>query len=180
MNKNIMFCFMLLIITGIFSGCISHPNSFSGNGTGMNDHDEKSIQVDLDKQTIAQLSLEWGILDKNIPDYNLIKDTDHIIVSTKNINKNYNFSNENISFIILTPEEIQQKSNIEGDFLYLEFHMIEINDNNATVILNNNWALSEETRENSLALLSGGGAKIPFKKEMGKWLRQNVTEIWMA
>lgn len=58
--------------------------------------------------------------------------------------------------------------------------MLEINSNNATVILNNNWALSEETRENRLPLLSGGGAKIPFKKETGKWLRQNVTEIWMA
>jgi hypothetical protein len=146
----------------------------------MNDYDEKTLQVDLDKQTIAQLSLEWGILNKNIPDYNLIKDTNNIIISTQNINKNYNFSNGKISFIILTPEKIQQKSNIESDFLFIKFYMLEINGNNAIVELNNNWALSEETRENRLGLLSGGGAKIPFKKEGGRWLRQNVTEIWMA
>lgn len=57
MNKNIMVCSMILIITGIFSGCISDPDSISGDSTWMNDSDEKSIQVDLDKQTIAQMVL---------------------------------------------------------------------------------------------------------------------------
>ena len=180
MNKNILICFILLIVTGIFSGCISRPDSISGNDIGMNDYDEKTLQVDLDKQTIAQLSLEWGISGKNTSTYYSTEEKNHIIVSTMNINKNYNFTLEDISVTILTPEEIQQKSNKYGDFLYLEFREFEIRGNNATVRLDNSWAVSEETRKSGLVFLSGGGAKIPFKKEGGEWMRENVTEIWTA
>ena len=155
-------------------------NDYSVNTANENNPDERFLSMDLDKQTIAQLSLEWAILDKNIPGYNLMKDKNHIIVSTMNINKNYNFTLEDISFTILTPEEIQQKSNKDGDFLYLEFRGLDIYGNTATVELHNSWAVSEETRKNGLGFLSGGGARIPFKKEGGRWLRQNVTEIWTA
>lgn len=110
----------------------------------------------------------------------MIKDKNNIIVSIRNINKNYNFSLENITFSILTQEEIQQKSNTEGDFLYFEFQMLNVSDNNATVKLNNIWAESEENKKKGLAYLSGGGATIPFKKERDGWLSENVTEMWIS
>ena len=37
-----------------------------------------------------------------------------------------------------------------------------------------------KVRKNGLGFLSGGGARIPFKKEGERWLLQNVTEIWTA
>ncbi len=130
----------LILVIILISGCSqktkSNPKTDINNtpvATGIiptltplvnTNSNEKLLQEEWDRQIIAQLSLEWAILDKNIPDYDLndmIRDKNHIIVSTKNINKNYNFSLQNITISILTPEEIQQKSNTEGDFLYLEF-----------------------------------------------------------
>ncbi len=98
------------------------------------------LQVDTDRQTIAQMSLEWAVLGKNISDYNLIKDKDHLVLSTRNINKGYNFSLKNVTISILTPEGIKQKSEAEGDYLYLEFEKIDISSRRATVKLNNIWA----------------------------------------
>ena len=132
-----------------------------------------------DRQTLAQISLEWAILDKNIPDYNLIKDKNSIILSTRNINKSYIFSLKDITIIILTPEEIKQKSEEDGDFLYFEFGMIDIQGTDATVKLGNIWAQSEKSRK-KIAYLSGGGATIPFMKQGDKWIRKNVTEIWIS
>ncbi len=137
------------------------------------------LQEDTDRQTIAQLSLEWAVLGKNISDYNLIKDKEHLVLSTRNINKSYNFSLENITISILTPEEIRQKSEAEGDFLYLEFEMIDIHGSGATVKLNNIWAQNENSRK-TMAYLGGGGATIPFTKIGGKWVRQDVTETWIS
>jgi hypothetical protein len=137
------------------------------------------LQVDTDRQTIAQMSLEWAVLGKNISDYNLIKDKDHLVLSTRNINKGYNFSLGNITISILTPEEIKQKSEAEGDYLYFEFEMLEIYGSRATVKLNNIWAQNETSRK-TIAYLSGGGATIPFTKIGGKWVRQDVTETWIS
>ena len=137
------------------------------------------LQVDTDRQTIAQMSLEWAILGKNISDYNLIKDKDHLVLSTRNINKGYNFSLGNVTISILTPEEIKQKSEAEGDYLYLEFEMLEIYGSRATVKLNNIWAQNETSRK-TIAYLSGGGATIPFIKVGDNWVRQAITESWIS
>lgn len=137
------------------------------------------LQVDADIQAIAQASLEWAILDKNIPDYNMIKDKKHLVLSTRSINKGYNFALGNSIVSILTPEEIKQKSDVEGDYLYLEFETIVINGREATVKLNNIW-VQNETSSKTIAYLSGGGAAIPFKKEGDVWVRQNITQIWIS
>ncbi len=91
----------------------------------------------------------------------------------------YNFSLENVTISILTPEEIKKKSETEGDFLYLEFETIDISSRGATVKLNNIWAQNETSRK-TIAYLSGGGATIPFTKIGGKWVRQDVTETWIS
>lgn len=139
----------------------------------------KLPQEDIDRQTIAQMSLEWAVLDKNIADYNMIKDKGHLVLSTRNINKSYNFLLENVTISILTPEEIKQKSEAEGDYLYLEFEMLDIQGSKATVKLNNIWAQNEASKK-TIAYLSGGGATIPFIKVEGIWVRQAVTEAWIS
>ncbi len=141
--------------------------------------DEKPQQEEADKQIIAQMSLEWAVLDKNIPDYNIIEDKDHFVLSTRNINKSYKFSLKNITISISTPEEVKQKSEAEGDFLYLEFEKIDISSRKVTVKLNNIWAQNETNRKTT-AYLSGGGATIPFTKVGGKWVRQDVSETWIS
>jgi len=48
------------------------------------------------------------------------------------------------------------------------------------LLSNNIWAESEENKKKGLVYLSGGGATIPFKKERGRWLSENVTEMWIS
>ncbi len=163
-KSNVIVYVAIVMVSLLLAGCV---------------FDEKPRQEEQDRQIIAQMSLEWAVLDKNIPDYNLIKDKENLVLSNKNINKSYNFSLENITISILTPEEIKQKSEAEGDYLYLEFEMLEIYGSRATVKLNNIWAQNETSRK-TIAYLSGGGAAIPFRKEGGRWVRQDVTETWIS
>ncbi len=163
-KSNVILCYAILIFSLLLAGCTS---------------DEKPRQEEQDRQIIAQMSLEWAVLDKNIPDYNLIKDKDQLVLSTRNINKSYNFSLENVTISILTPEEIKQKSEAEGDYLYIEFEMLDIHGSGATVKLNNIWAQNETSRK-TIAYLSGGGATIPYIKVGGNWVRQDVTETWIS
>ncbi len=163
-KSNLIIYEAIVFVSLLLAGCIS---------------DEKLQQEEADKQIIAKMSLEWAVLDKDIPDYNIINDKNHFVLSTRNINKSYNFSLENITISILTPEEIKQKSEAEGDFLYLEFEKIDISSRRATVKLNNIWAQNETSRKTT-AYLSGGGATIPFTKIGGKWVRQDVTETWIS
>ncbi len=163
-KSNVIVYWVIVFVSLLLAGCIFN---------------EKPQQEEADKQIIAQMSLEWAVLDKNIPDYNIIKDKDHFVLSTRNINKGYNFSLKNITISILTSEEIKQKSEADGDFLYLEFEKIDISSKKATVKLNNIWAQNETSRK-TMAYLSGGGATIPFRKEGGRWVRQDVTETWIS
>jgi PBP1b-binding outer membrane lipoprotein LpoB len=163
-KSNVIVYGAIVFVSLLLAGCISN---------------EKPKQEEADKQIIAQMSLEWAVLDKNIPDYNIIKYKNHFVLSTRNIDKSYNFSLENITITILTPEEIKQKSEAEGDFLYFEFEKIDISSSGATVKLNNIWAQNETSRK-TMAYLSGGGATIPFTKEGDKWVRQDVTETWIS
>lgn len=163
-KSNVTLYYAILIFSLLLAGCIS---------------DEKPRQEEKDRQIIAQMSLEWAVLDKNIPDYNLIKDKDNIVLSNRNIDKSYNFSLGNITISILTPEETKQKSEAEGDFLFLEFEKIDISSREATIKLNNIWAQNETSRKTT-AYLSGGGATIPFTKIEGTWVRQDVTETWIS
>jgi hypothetical protein len=81
-----------------------------------------------------------------------------------------------VNLIPLTPQEIQNKANQEGDFLHLSFGQLEVQDNRAAVGLNNSWAVAED----STGYLSGGGCTLEFHKEAGQWVLEPPRSCWIA
>lgn len=55
-KSNVIVYGAIVFVSLLLAGCISN---------------EKPKQEEADKQIIAQMSLEWAMLDKNIPDYRL-------------------------------------------------------------------------------------------------------------
>lgn len=89
--------------------------------------------------------IETAVVYGQIPDYSLIKDKKNIIISSEIIDSNLLPVLPNIKLIVLSHTEIKKKSNKEGDFLYLRFRKIDIENWNARLTLDNTWAVSEKS-----------------------------------
>jgi hypothetical protein len=76
----------------------------------------------------------------------------------------------------MTPEEIQKKTNSEGDFLYIRFRTIDIkNSSNIEISIDNTWAVSEKN-SNIVYVSGGGGCTIKYYKENDKWEADSLIE----
>ncbi len=160
--NKLLLVFCLLV--SILSGC--------GGSTG-ND----SPITREDRAEIIRLSLERALVDQEIPDYALIQDPGNIILSTANIDADLVPALPGINLILLTPEEIQDKANREGDLFYLEFTDITVESNTrVTVSLDNTWAAPKDSEK---VYLSGGGFVIEFTKTAGAWIGEVVQE-WIS
>lgn len=140
-----------------------------------------------DKQALAQAAFKWAIIDKNIPDFQLIKDPANLIVSTQGISDDFQFTFKGFNVTILTPEEIQKKADKDGDFLYIKFassaggeDAFQVTENEAAVSVNIRWAQSSESKKKGSLYLSGGGAELHFKKKGKTWVFDRVGKIWIS
>lgn len=129
------------------------------------------------KQDLVKRVLEIAVVSGEIPDYNLIKDNKNIILSSENLDTNLILELDGIKFTILSPAEIKEKANKEGDLLYLKFNKIYIGDKNASISLDNTWAVSETSKA---GYLSGGGFTVTFHKFMGSWVEDKSRKYWIS
>ena len=160
--NKLLLVFCLLVST--LSGC--------GGST-----DDDSPITREDRANIIRLSLEYALVDQEIPDYGLIQDPENIVLSATNIDADLVPTLPGINLILLTQEEIQDKANREGDFLYIEFTDITVeSDTKVTVSLNNTWAVATDSET---AYLSGGGFAIEFTKTADGWIGE-VGPTWMS
>jgi pimeloyl-ACP methyl ester carboxylesterase len=128
---------------------------------------------------IIRLALEIAVIEGSIPSYHLIKDKQNIVICIDNLQKNLLPKFERINFIPLTSQEIQEKADKEGDFLYLKFRRIEFKAGVVSVDLDNIWAVSQATRAKGGAYLSGGGFTLKIYKEEGRLFPQ-IISMWIS
>lgn len=146
------------------------------NGCGSSANDNPPITRE-DRADIIRLSLEHALVDQEIPDYGLIQDPENIVLSTANVDASLVPTLPGINLILLTQEEIQDKANREGDFLYIEFTNITVeSDTKVTVSLSNTWAVAKDSET---GYLSGGGFVIEFTKTADGWIGE-VGPKWMS
>jgi hypothetical protein len=155
--------------TGNLAAAIPGPNNGAAAG-GSPNADES------DKAVIVRLSLEWALVGQNIPDYALLEDQENIILSLENLDASLVPDLAGVNLTPLTPQEIQSKANREGDFPYLSFGQLEMQEITAAVSLNNSWAVAED----STGYLSGGGCTLEFHKEAGQWVLELPRACWIA
>ncbi|MCP4415911.1 MAG: hypothetical protein GY805_04765 [Chloroflexi bacterium] len=145
------------------------------------DGEEPPYGVDLQQEDVAELlrlTLDRALIAQEIPDYQLLTaDRDTIILSTENINTALVPEIAGVNLLLFSPEEIQDKANAEGDFLYLRFvEITAVSPTKALVSLDNIWITSANS---DTGYLSGGGFTIEYTKTAAGW-HGEVTEMWIS
>lgn len=140
--------------------------------------DQDATLSDEDRSELIGLTLERALVDQEIPDYALLADQEQLVLSTENIDPALVPEVPGVTLALLTPEEIQQRADAEGDFLYLSFQQLEADSaEKAVVSLANTWAIAANS---DMAYLSGGGFTIEYTRDdAGAWTGE-VTEAWIS
>lgn len=126
---------------------------------------------------LVKRAIEIAVVYGQIPDYRLIRDKKNIIISSENIDSNLLPVLSDIKLIVLSPTEINEKANKEGKFLYIRFKKISINNWNASLSIDNTWAVEDN---NKVGVQSGGGMTIKFYNLFGKWVQKKSRVMWVS
>jgi hypothetical protein len=136
-----------------------------------------NVITNEDKGQVVRLTLERALLAKEIPDYLLITGMSDIVLSTQNLDRVWVPQIDGINIILLDPKEIQAKADREGDYLYLRFRELEVQEDGRIIVsLDNVWAQSKDSK---VIYLSGGGFTIEYYWENGMWIGE-VTMSWIS
>ncbi|MHB1484171.1 MAG: hypothetical protein ACYCYI_05860 [Saccharofermentanales bacterium] len=133
----------------------------------------KPVNSDIKKDLVKRAMIS-AVVDGKIPDYNLLTDQKNIIISSNNIDTNLLPTLPNIELIVLSPAEIKEKANEEGDFLYLEFSKINLNNWDAKLIMELKWADINRRHFN------GGILTVNFYNLLAKWIQKESIVLWVA
>ncbi len=130
-----------------------------------------------DMPKIVRSTLERALVEGTIPAYQLIKDNESIVLSKENIDLDLIPKLPNINFTLLSRDEIQDKANREGDFLYLRFNEVKKEAYRVSISLDNTWASSEDSVK---GYLCGGGFTIEYTKDFFGTLQSKGVMYWNA
>jgi len=161
---------------------------------------EKEYKMDADLKELVYKSLERAfVTEKDIADYRLLWKKHRIYVSNEFQNSKTDFRSRedwdetvsflkpnevpnsigNVMFSLKSKEELQKISNKTWeDFLHASFSLIKIEENIATVKINNSWIVSKHTKNK--VHLSGGGYTCTYKKLDGVWVFQKIKNTWIS
>lgn len=128
------------------------------------------------ERQVVRETLMIALVEGKIPDYELIIENDPMVVSSENLG-NYNPELEGFSFLVLSPEEIEDRLLTKGNYLYLRFKRITmLNDNIAAVELDNRWVRGVY---GGVGYLSGGGFTLYLNRVDEGW-EYEITSMWIA
>ncbi len=129
-----------------------------------------------DKSELIKLSLEIALVEKRIPDYNIIEKQDHFLLSTENITAELVPQLERINLVLLEPKEIQERAESRGDYVYyFRFKKFKVEGSKVFVYLDNVPMYAK----NPTRMAFGGGFTVEFQKKDGKWVSQ-ITGDWIV
>ncbi len=128
------------------------------------------------EKEVVRETLRIALVEAEIPDSTMILENDPIVVSSENLG-NYNPELEGFSFLVLTPEDIEDRLLTKGNYLYLRFKRITMfNDDIAVVELDNRWVRGVY---GGVGYLSGGGFTI-YLNRVGDGWEHDVASMWIA
>jgi len=127
--------------------------------------------VNHSEKDLIRKTMEIALIKQEMPDYEMIMDKEGIILSTENIDPKIIPTLPGVNLIMLSPDEIQEKANKEGDFLYLRFKKVEIGIFKSSVSLDNVWIRSKDSDK---VYLSGGGFTLSFYNVLGRWIESPI------
>ena len=132
--------------------------------------------TNADRAEIIRFMLDEAVTLKTIPSYPELTAKKQVILSTENVPPGQSPTLPGVQVLLLSPAQIQDRANHEGDLMYLQFEKIEPRGSCAAVTLLNNWADGTSTIETGPKTFMGeGGLQYVFTKRNGVWKGEFIT-----
>jgi len=195
-KKSYYICAVILLICILFTSC-ARPFYLKDRNFKPAEFEYK---MDTDLKELVYKTLERAfVTKKDIPDYQLHWRKHRIFVSSQYQDSITNFTNmkdwnnssshlkpeevphsiRNVEFALKNKEYLQKVSDKTWeDFLYASFRLIKIEEDIATIKIDNRWIVSKHTK--NLIHMSGGGYLCTYKKIDGIWVFQKITSQWIS
>jgi hypothetical protein len=138
-----------------------------------------SVTLDeADEIDLVRLSMEWALVDKNVPDLGLLPDPLNIVLVLEGFETRIVPKLAGVNLTLLNAEEAQAKADAEGDFPYLRISLYEATETAAQVEVATAMAVSKDSE---IGYLVGGGCRLAFEKIDGRWrLNEGPGMCWIS
>lgn len=140
-----------------FSGCDNVP-------AGKDDVSDRD-KAEVLRATLVQGARQWRLLGQK-------QHETGVILSTKNIKRNWLQGFQDLRIQLWTPDKIQRKADDAGDFQVLLVPEIKVRRQCIVVSLSNTWAKGRRSKGFDM---SGGALIYEYRKESGKWVGKVVA-----
>lgn len=131
---------------------------------------------DSDRAEIVKWMVEEAITEKNRSSGSKLASDRIVVLSTENIESSWIPVIPGYKLLRLTPVEVQQKANRQGDYLYWRFDKIRIRGLCVAVTVSHVWAAATSSMETGQRTLLGERLFIyVFRKQSGKWIGKFIT-----
>ncbi len=134
---------------------------------------------------LRQAMLEWAVLGEPpqgiecpFPDGHMLWRYTTIVIQDDGSPASRRLSLPGRTVRLLDSGAIRARANSEGDYLYLRFDRVELQDDRARVRLSLVWAVSKATRDSGRAPQSSCGAEVAFQLEGDTWTASQVLALW--
>ena len=126
--------------------------------------------TDQDRLELIRQTLERALIGNEMIAAEVsVKDNQSVVLSTENINASLVPNIPNRNLILLRPEEIQEKADDQGDFMFLSFDRIEVRGSVVQVVLANTLAKGKDS-EKTEGYMSGGFFTVEYEQISGEWV----------
>jgi hypothetical protein len=145
----------------------AHASTDARRQTGAQESPETAELPAKDKAELIRLTLERALVDKKIPDYNVIAKQDSFLLSTENISAELVPEIKGVKLIPLAPEAIKERAETDGSYVYyFRFRKFEVEGEKVLVPLDNIPMYAKKPER----LAFGGGFTIEYEKKNGEWV----------
>ena len=162
MRKSLWSAFMVISVM-----LPAHAGTAARKQIGSQESPEAAELPAKDKAELIRLTLERALVDKKIPDYNIIAKQESFLLSTENISAELVPEIKGIKLIQLAPEEIKERAETDGSYVYyFRFRKFEVEGARVLVMLDNIPMYANKPRRFAF----GGGFTIEYEKMDGEWI----------
>lgn len=115
------------------------------------------------------------------PDIEVIKQQEEIVLSDQNLSPHCTLDIPGYRICVIPQVEIPNRASKLGDFPYLALTEVAWSGYSVVLSLQLKWAISEASAQSGKFYFGGGGVRVKFNLEDGKWVAPSgPMATWMS